>query len=74
MHKKLYLVSRYMGKEKTYHCFHFRGYYCGHYIRKVYVSCGNFDLGEEYILVLDSVKIENSLLLGQLVRFKKFPI
>ncbi|OFZ51138.1 MAG: hypothetical protein A2417_17705 [Bdellovibrionales bacterium RIFOXYC1_FULL_37_79] len=53
--------------------FHFRGYYCGSCIKsiKVLTQKNIFVLGMDYILTLDSVKIENKNLWCTLFKYQK---
>jgi len=53
--------------------FHFKGFYCGNYIKniKVLTQKNIFTLGLDYILTLDSVKIENEDLWCKLFEYQK---
>jgi len=53
--------------------FHFKGYFCGRCIKniKVLTQKNVFILGMDYILTLDSVKIENEDLWCKLFKYQK---
>lgn len=71
MKKNIYVVSRCLKKRDDGYQFHFIGYFNGHRIKSIEVFGGQFELGEDYLLILDGVYHEGGQLYGDLIRSKK---
>jgi len=67
---KIYVVSRFEGRNNEYNKFHFIGYFKGIKIRKIFVEGGGFTLNKEYILALGQIRINEDHLTGTLISFK----
>lgn len=71
MDKKIYVISRNIGKSGEYFLFHFIGYYNGVRITEIKVKGGEFELGEDYVLAIKQIICLDGILFGELVKSKK---
>lgn len=71
MAKKIFVVSRYLGRRNQKNIFHFIGYFNGVRVRKILVDGGQFEHGEDYVLALNNIKCEDNVLVGQLAKSKR---
>ena len=63
--KRVYLVSKCIKVREKTAIFHFIGYIDGHRINKVCVLGGSFVRGKEYLVRVEEVVINKSVLTGQ---------
>ena len=72
MDTHIYVLSRCIAKKKGhFYRFHFIGYFNGSRVKEIYVHGGEFEMGEDYLLVLDGVFCDESTLFGSLVKGKR---
>lgn len=68
MRKRIFIVSKFKRKANDYNKFHFKGFYQGIAIKEILVQEGSFQKGEEYILAVDEICIEQGSLIVRLVK------
>lgn len=71
MEKNIYIVSRCLGQHERETHFHFIGYFNGMRVKSISVSGGDFEVGEDYLLVLDGVYCIKEMMYGSLVKSKR---
>jgi hypothetical protein len=54
--------------------FHFKGVYWGHSIREIRIISDRshpWEIGKDYLMLVDTVKVYNGLLFAELVKYKE---
>jgi hypothetical protein len=71
MKKRIFVVSRFLKVTNNKNEFHFIGYFNGVRIKRIIVQGGEFDIGEDYVLALNNLRIKESILRGDLEKSKR---
>ena len=71
MERRVFIISKFIGKRDQFNVFHFKGCYRGKRLREIKIVDGSFDESEEYLLAIEELEVVNQVLIGKHIKSKK---
>jgi hypothetical protein len=69
--ESMYIITKFVGVSHGINRFHFIGYFSGVRINKILISGGDFERGNDYVLLISEMKNIESTLYAKLIKSKK---